>query len=438
MRTIEPRLTTDTGLSKIAWLSQQNREQTFCSLMHHINVESLRICFEKLEGKKATGIDNITKAEYANGLEDNLETLIQRMKRMAYRPKAVREVLIPKEGQRGKTRSLGISTVEDKIVQKRMQEILESIYEPIFVDWSYGFRPRRSAHDAIKSISEHLFRNEVEIVLEVDLADFFGTIQHDKLKELLQLKIKDTKFMRYISRMFKAGVLTNGELIVSDEGVPQGSCCSPILANVYAHYVLDEWLERTIKPLTLGNMSCYRFADDLVICFRYAKDAQRVRKVLTRRLEKYGLQLNENKTKMVKFSKRSVNNGNKQESFNFLGFTFYLGRSAKGVVIPKLKTEGKRFRAKLQRVKAWFRNIRNKEVTLQVWKTFCAKLRGHIQYYGVSHNTRYVEKFIAQARRIAFKWLNRRSQRKSFNWPQFELFTKCFPLPRVKVMHRLF
>lgn len=438
MGTSEPQLTTDTGLSKIAWLSKQTREQTFCSLMHHINVESLRSCFEKLDGMKATGVDRITKAEYGSGLEDNLQALIQRMKRMAYRPKAVREVLIPKEGQKVKTRPLGISTLEDKIVQKRMQEILESIYEPIFVDWSYGFRPGRSAHDAIKSISDHLFRNEVEIVLDVDLANFFGTINHDKLKEILHLKIKDTKFMRYISRMFKAGVLSNGELVVSDEGVPQGSCCSPILANVYAHYVLDEWLEETVKPLMAGNMSCFRFADDLVVCFRYARDAQRVRKVLAKRLEKYGLRLNEEKTKMVKFSKRGGNGGIKQESFNFLGFTFYLGRSVKGVVIPKLKTEGKRFRAKLQRVKAWFRNIRNKEVTLQVWKTFCAKLRGHIQYYGVSHNTRRVEEFIAQARRIAFKWLNRRSQRKSFNWYQFELFTKRFPLPRVKVMHRLF
>lgn len=438
MRTSEPQTKTDTELSEIAWLSSQDHNKVFHSLMHHINVDSLRGCFHKLDGKKALGTDRISKAMYEEKLQDNLDNLIIRMKRMGYRPQPVREVRIPKEGKPGVTRPLGISNFEDKLVQKRMQELLESIYDPTFVEWSYGFRPNKGAHDAIKALSNHLYRNEVEIVIDVDLENFFGTINHDRLKELLSLKIKDMKFMRYLSRMFKAGVLSNGDLLVSEEGVPQGSCCSPVLANVYAHYVIDEWLEDTVKPLMEGKMQPFRYADDLIICFRHERDAMRVRQALTKRLEKYGLRLNEDKTKMVKFSKTAQRKGEKQEVFDFLGFTLYLGKSLSGVIIPKLKTEGKRFRTKLQRIKTWFREKRNEVPTVALWKTFCAKLRGHAQYYGVSHNCRRVEEFIAQARRIAFKWLNRRSQRRSFDWSKFERFLKVYPLPKVKVCHKLF
>lgn len=438
MRTSEPQSKTDTGLSEIAWLSSQDKTQMFHSLMHHINIDSLRGCYHKLDGKKAIGADRISKEMYGEKLHENLDGLIARMKRMGYRPQPVREVRIPKEGKRGATRPLGISNFEDKIVQKRMQEVLESLYDPIFVEWSYGFRPGRGAHDAIKALSSYLYKHEVETVIDVDLANFFGTIDHELLKDFLLLKIKDKKFIRYINRMFKAGVLSEGELVVSDEGVPQGSCCSPVLANIYAHYVIDEWLEETVKPLMQGKIQAFRYADDLIICFRYEQDATRVRRALSRRLEKYRLSLNEDKTKMVKFSKNSQRKGEKQEAFNFLGFTFYLGRSLTGVTVPKLKTEGKRFRSKLQRVKAWCQENRNEGPTLTLWKTFCAKLRGHIQYYGVSHNSGRVEEFIAQARRIIFKWLNRRSQRRSFDWNKFERFLKLHSLPKVKVHHKLF
>lgn len=252
------------------------------------------------------------------------------------------------------------------------------------------------------------------------------------------MKIKDSKFLRYISRMFKAGILAEGELIVSDEGVPQGSCCSPALSNIVAHYVIDMWIEETVKPLTVGPIKMFRYADDLVVCCRFGKDAIRVREALGKRLAKYKLKLNEEKTKMVSFSKKKSSQGIKQDAFNFLGFTFYLGKSLKGRVIPKLKTNGKRFRSKLKRVNDWARQIRNKAPLSSIWKIFCAKLRGHVQYYGVSFNSKSVSNFIKQARRIIFKWLNRRSQRKSFDWEKFELFTRKFPLPVVKVHHKLF
>lgn len=429
---------TDTKLAEIAWLSAQNPAQEFTSLMHHIDVGSLCRCFERLDGRKAVGTDKVSKDVYGKNLRANLEELIERMKRMAYRPQAVRQVLIPKEGKPGATRPLGISNFEDKLIQKRYQEILESIYDPIFLDCSYGFRPERGCHDAIKALRAHLYAEEVETVIDVDLANFFGTIDHQMLLEMLNRKIKDKKFLRYISRMLKAGVLADGELIVSDEGTSQGSCCSPILANVAAHYIIDVWIEETAKPLTEGVIKTFRYADDLVICCQFNKDAIRVRKALGRRLEKYKLKLNEEKTKMVSFSKRQMQQGVKQEAFDFLGFTFYLGKSLSGRVIPKLKTIGKRYRSKLKKVNEWARQIRNKEKLSDIWKIYCAKLRGHIQYYGVSFNIKAIRKFAHETKRILFKWLNRRSQRKSFDWNKFELFIKKHPVPALKIHHKLF
>lgn len=438
MRSTESQENTRTELSEIAWLSAQDPNREFHSLIHHFNVESLRSCFDRLDGKKAIGVDRVSKDEYGKNLRANLEELVTKMKHMSYRPQAVREVLIPKDGKPGATRPLGISTFEDKLVQKRMQELLESIYEPLFLDCSYGFRPDRGCHDAIKALRTHLDKEEVETVLDVDLANFFGSIDHEMMLETLRMKIKDKKFLRYVSRLLKAGILSRGELRMNEEGTVQGSCTSPVLANIVAHYVIDIWLEETVAPLMNGPIRAFRYADDLVICFRFQKDANRVKAVLGKRLEKYKLKLNEDKTKMVSFSKSAMQQGVKQEAFNFLGFTFYLGRSKRGAVIPKLKTEGKRFRSKLKKVNDWARRMRNKAPLKRVWKAFCSKLRGHIQYYGVSFNSTQVSSFLSRAVRIMFKWLNRRSQRRSFNWETFDLFLKRHPVPRVKIYHRLF
>jgi len=438
MGTIEPQHKTRTKLTEIAWSSAHNPQQVYHSLMHLYNVESLRGCFDQLDGKKAVGTDRVTKTQYGEKLQENLEDLIARMKRMAYRPAPVKEVLIPKEGKPGVTRPLGICNFEDKIVQKKTQEILESIYDPIFLPCSYGFRPGKSCHTAIKDLYDHLYNEKVETVIDVDLANFFGTIDHKILENMLRMKIKDPKFLRYINRMFKAGVLSHGELNISEEGVAQGSCCSPILANIFAHHVIDKWLEETVDPLMAGKIRSFRYADDLVICCQYSKDAIRIKNALNKRLAKYKLKLNEEKTRMVNFSRRRANDGIKQETFDFLGFTFYFGKSRSGRYTVKLKTNGKRFRAKLKRVNEWARKVRNKLALKEIWGIFCSKLRGHVQYYGVSFNTNRVSEFLHQAKRIMFKWLNRCSQRKSFNWKQFTLFVNKFPLPVVKVHHKLF
>lgn len=438
MRIAKSQGNTRTELSRIAWLSLKNPNQNFYSVMHHINVESLIGCFNTLDGKKAVGIDGVDKESYGKDLAINLEGLIKRMKQMAYHPGPVRQVLIPKEDKPNATRPLGISNFEDKLVQKRVQEILESIYDPIFLDCSYGFRPERGCHDAIENLIDHLFRNEVETVIDVDLANYFNTIDHELLSEMLRMKIKDTKFLRYIDRIFKAGTLANGELVVSEEGVVQGGCHSPVLANIFAHYVIDTWLEEIVKPRMAGTIRAFRYADDLIICCRYAKDGLRIKEVLGKRLAKFKLKLNEEKTKLVAFSKSKSRQGIKQGTFDFLGFTFYLGKSRRGFIVPKLKTSGKRLSSKLKKVNDWAKKVRNQHKLHTIWKTFCAKLRGHIQYYGVSHNGRSVREFLDKATRILFKWLNRRSQRRSFDWQKFRLFMKRFPLPSANIAHQMF
>ena len=438
MESTEFHHTTTTKLTRIAQLSQRDSNKQFDCLMHHYNVDSLRDCFQELDGKKALGNDGISKDIYGRHLEENLTAVVQRMKTMSYRPRPVRLVLIPKEGKAGATRPLGISNFEDKLIQKMTQKILESIYEPLFLDCSFGFRPNISCHDAIQALGRHLLYNEVQTIIDMDLSNFFGTIDHKMLVEMLYKKIKDQRFIRYINRMFKAGVLSEQELTVNDEGVPQGSICSPVLANIYAHYVLDRWFQSVVKKHCRGRVELFRYADDAVICCRYQKDAERIKVALIKRLAKFKLKLNEDKTHLVSFSKVEVRKGHKQGAFDFLGFTFYLGRSRKGNVIPKVKTSGKRLRSKLKKVNLWARHIRNRVKLPVIWKTFCAKLAGHIRYFGVTFNARHMDKFLYQATRILFKWLNRRSQRKSFNWDQFGRFLRRFPVPRVRIYHSLY
>lgn len=293
METTENQKMTNTKLKRVAELSKLDPKKEFSCLMHYFNDGSLLDCFEQLDKNKAVGIDGVRKGDYEKDLVNNLQGLIKRMKDMAYRPCPVREVLIPKEGKPGATRPLGISNLEDKIVQKMMQRVLESIYEPLFLDCSFGFRPGKSCHSAINALMKHLHINEIQTVIDIDLKNFFGTIDHGLLEELLASKIKDTKFMRYINRMFKAGILSGDELKMSEEGVPQGSICSPILANIFAHYAIDVWIEEMVKPLCKGNVGLFRYADDAVICCQFESDALRIRETLSKRLAKFKLQLNE-------------------------------------------------------------------------------------------------------------------------------------------------
>ncbi len=438
MGTTEAYESTQTKLARIAWLSSREPSKEFNCLMHFFNAGSLESCFHELNGRKAVGIDGVNKSKYASNLDGNLKNLVDRMQQMSYRPQAVKQVLIPKDGRIDKFRPLGISSFEDKIVQKMMQKILESIYEPLFLECSYGFRPGRGCHDAIKALQNHLYSNHVRSVIDIDLQDFFGTIDRSLLVELLQTKIKDKRFFRYLKRMFKAGILVDGECKITEEGVVQGSMVSPILSNIYAHYVIDEWFETTVKKHCRSTVKLFRYCDDAVICCQDDKDAARIKQALISRLAKFKLKMNEEKTKIVSYSKWNYQRGLKQGSFDFLGFTFYWGRSISGNMIPKLKTSGKRMKTKLKRVKEWAKAVKDSDRLTEIWKIFCSKIRGHIQYYYVSHNSKRVRIFVKSATMILFKWLNRRSQKKSFTWEKFWLFVKANPLPTMKICHQLF
>lgn len=424
-----------TKLARIAELSERDPNRVFEQLMHHFNQGALQKCFDMLDRKAARGSDGVTKCQYEQNLDRHLQELVVRMRQMSYRPSPVREVHIPKEGKAGATRPLGISNFEDKIVQRMFQQVLSAIYEPLFLDCSYGFRTGRSCHDAIKALRDHLYWSSVQVVVDVDLANFFGTIDHQILMGILEQKIKDQRFLRYIQRMFRAGVLSDGELRFSDEGVPQGSICSPVLANIMAHYVIDQWFEETVKPRCRDEVKMFRYADDLCICCNNLNDAKRIEKALEKRLERFKLQLNKEKTHSVIFSRRMKCRAS--GTFDFLGFTFYMGRSLKGRPLPKLKSSGKRFRSKLRRVSEWAKMIRNRFPLKEIWRRFCAKLRGHVQYYGVSFNIKSVERFLWRATWIMFKWLNRRSQKKSFTWQSYMAFMRVYPRPSAKVVHSL-
>ena len=433
----KPVTVTDTKLIKIAKLSNEDSTMEFKWLMPHFNRVSLISCFRELDGKKAVGIDGITKEKYGENLGRNIDELLKKMKSMSYKPQAVREVLIPKEGKPGATRSLGISSLEDKIVQLQIAKVLEAIYEPIFKDCSYGFRPMRSCHTAIKALYTHLSNKGCEIVIDVDLKNFFGLIQHEILLNFLRIKIKDECFIRYIARMLKAGIFKEGRFEVSDEGSPQGNIASPILSNIYAHYVLDVWLEEIVPKYTAREIKSFRYADDQIICCYYRSDSVRVQRALKGRLNKFGLQLNVEKTKVVKFNKWEFPRV-KQGVFNYLGFTFYIRRSRKGQTHIAIKTARERFYSKLRKVKQWCRENKDKDKLQSLWQTFNSKVRGHCQYYGVSLNADRVYAFVYQATGIFFTWMNRRSQRKSMTWEQFSAFRKAFPSPEVSTRHNLF
>jgi RNA-directed DNA polymerase len=424
--------TTTTG---IEWIAQRARSQPatlFTALMHHFTVDNLRACFEALDGTKAPGVDGITKATYGQHLERHLHTLHTKLHQMSYRPHPVRRVEIPKED--GTTRPLGISCTEDKIVQDLARRLLEAIYEPVFMETSYGFRPGRSCHDALRWFNHEVMQQPVNWIVDLDLAQFFDTMPHQEILAVLGQRITDAKFLRLIARMLKAGVHTPGGVVQDELGSPQGSIVSPVIANVFLDTVLDQWFATVVTRHCRGYGAILRYADDTMALFEREDDAHRFLRVLPLRLGKFGLRLNTHKTHLLAFGKQGawqrLRTGHRLPTVDFLGFTHYWGRSRNGFVRVKRKTSKKRLRRALRDLTQWLRQERHARKLPDLWQAMARKMRGHFNYFGVTDNSRALYRFERAVYKLLFKWLNHRSQRRSFTWESFRRYAARYPLPR--------
>lgn len=425
----------ETKLARIREISQQKPDEVFTSVGHLLNEEMLLQCHQELDGSKASGIDSVTKAEYAKNLEENIKNLVERLKKKAYRPQPVRRTYIPKGN--GKMRPLGIPAYEDKIVQLGLNKILQAIYESVFLDVSYGFRPGRNCHEALKALNRIIEKGKINHVVEVDIRGFFDHVNHEWLTKFIDHKISDPNIKRLIVRFLKAGVMEEGKRMASDEGTPQGAIISPALANVYLHYVLDLWFEKAIKKNCRGQAEMIRYADDFVCCFQHKDEAEKFLKDIKERLAKFDLEVAEEKTKILMFGRYAKEmcrrlGLKRPETFDFLGFTHFCGKSRNGKFRIKRKTSNKRLKDKVKKFKNWMAEARHLPVE-DIMKTVRAKLRGHYQYYGVTDNREMLRKYRNCVIMTVFKWLNRRSQRKSFTFEKFELLLKKFTLPYPRI-----
>lgn len=427
----------ETKLSLISAKAKTDKKCKFNNLAHNLNVSNLKECFYLLKKDKAVGVDGISFEEYEQNLTTNLEDLVSRMKSMQYRPQPVRRVYIPKAN--GKVRPLGIPALEDKIVQLCIARILSAIYENDFVDSSYGFRPNRSCHNAIDRLSTIIRTKPVNYVIDADIKGFFDNVDHKCMLRCLRERIADLNFLRIIVRFLKSGIIEEGKFIETDKGTPQGGNLSPVLANIYLHFILDLWLERRVKKASKGYVGFVRYADDFIICVQSPKEASEIRISLTQRLEEFGLELSEDKTVIVTFGRYSKENaakaGGKPGTFDFLGFTFYNGKTRKGKFKVGIRTSRKRFNQKVKEISQWIKSVRSLVSPKEWWPILCAKLRGHYQYYGVSGNFEALRRFTWTVVRTIFKWLNRRSQKKSYDWSKFGEYLQRHKLPKPRIHH---
>jgi RNA-directed DNA polymerase len=412
-----------TGLERIVELVRTKPKQKLQTLAHLINTDNLKESHKKLDENKATGVDRITKTEYEEKLEGNLMELVKRMKEQSYKPQPARRVFIPKVGS-DKLRPLGIPSYEDKLVQDVISQILNVIYEPEFLDHSYGFRPERSCHDAIIALDKVINKHKINYIVDADIKGFFDNVNHEWMMKFLEERIADPNLLRLIKRFLKAGVMVEGKYSETDRGTPQGGLISPILANIYLHYSLDLWFEKVIKKKCKGDAYIMRYADDFVCCFQYKNEAKEFYKELIERLKKFGLEIETSKTKIIEFGRFAESNMAKRgagrpETFDFLGFTHICSKTRKGKFTVKRITSRKKLKAKRQAVKKWLKENMHMKVK-ELVKRLNAKLTGHYRYYGVNENIKQLNAFryyvLEQMRRM----LNRRSQRNRYTWEDFE------------------
>jgi len=426
----------ETKLARISQLSSENPEMVFVSIGHLINKELLKSCHEKMDGDKAVGIDGVSKAEYEENLEENLENLVERLKKRSYRPQPARRVDIPKDN--GKSRPLNIYCYEDKLMQEALKEILEAVFEPHFYDEMMGFRPNRSCHMAIRKLNVMLEREKTNYILDADIKSFFTNLDHQWVIKFIESRIKDPNIIRLVRRTIKADVVEDGVLSATEQGSGQGSGCSPIIANIYMHYVLVWWFKEKMLPLMEGYCGLVVYADDFVVSFQYERDAKLFYEHLIKRMGNFGLSLEEEKSRLIEFGRYAQKNaqrrGTKAATFDFLGFTHYCSKSRDGRFRVKRKTSRKKFRKKLKEVRAYIKANRDMSVKAMIAK-INQILIGYYHYYGITDNSKSLENFRHQVRRSLFYWINRRSQKRSYTWEGFTEMLKVYPIapPRIYV-----
>jgi group II intron reverse transcriptase/maturase len=431
---------TQQAMQTIALKSREDPKCKFTSLIHLLTEDFLKECFRELKRNKSPGIDGVTVNEYEERLDKNIADLVARLKAKQYKPKPVKRVYIPKPN--GGKRPLGIPAIEDKIVQMAIKKILEAVFEQDFIDSSYGFRPNRGCHDALSQIDKIIMNCPVNFIVDMDISKFFDTVNHKYLIEFLKQRIVDFSLLQLISRFLKSGIMEEGIYFETDQGTPQGGVLSPVLANVYLHYVLDSWFETEVKPQLNGYAHLVRYADDFVVCFENEKEARIFGIALRQRMSKFGLTISEEKSKIIEFGRcscqRARKYGFKCETFDFLGFTHFCDKTRRGKFKLGRKTSRKKFTQKMKDMNLWLKHIRNRVELKDLWKLLGIKLLGHYQYYGMSGNFRLLRNFYDHAVKLAFKWINRRSQRKSYNWDQFHNLIQFNPLPKPKIYHSLY
>jgi len=427
--------TVSTKQARIAALAKQMPGTALTSLSHHMDLAWLREAYRRTRKDGAVGVDGQTADEYAANLEGNLQSLLDRVKSGTYRAPPVRRVYIPK-GDGSQTRPIGIPAFEDKVLQRGVAMLLEPVYEQDFYDFSYGFRPRRSAHDALETLNKGIWSMGGGWVLDVDIKSFFDTLEHGKLRDLLSQRVVDGVVVRLVGKWLRAGVMEEGVVHHPEAGSPQGGVISPILSNIYLHEVIDKWWAKDVCPRMRGRAFMVRYADDLVMVFSDREDAERVHRVLPQRLERFGLALHPEKTRLVQFQRpRWDESGPEPGSFDFLGFTHYWGRSQKGSPTLKRKTAKGRLSRALKALNQWMKRARHVPLPKQA-TTLGRKLAGHYNYYGIRGNSQAINRFAYEARRLWKKWLGRRSQRAQMTWDKFNRLLERYPLPPARLRPR--
>jgi len=427
--------------TNLRWIGEKARKEpelVFTSLYHHVtDVDNLRACYDALPAKRAVGVDGVTKEDYGENLAENLQDLSGKLKRMGYRPQLRRRRYIPKPGSE-KGRPLGISCFEDKIVELAVKRVLEPIYEAVFEDSSYGYRPERSQHECLDELGMTLQQKRIGYVVEADIKSFFDEVSHQWMVEFLEHRIGDPRVIRLIKRMLRGGILEDGLVEATEAGTPQGSILSPLLSNIYLHYVLDLWFSRRVTKQSRGEAYYFRFADDFLACFQYRRDAEEYLLKLKERLESFGLQVAEEKTRCIEFGRYARDTarkrGEKPDEFTFLGFTHYCGKTRQGYFKVKRRTSRKKMSQSLNGFASWARKARSFLRKGEMLRAAKLRVNGHLNYYAITDNSVQCSTYAYHAKRLLFKWLNRKSQRRAYTWEQFShaLAWVGWPVPGVR------